>query len=71
MIDNKNIFSFPIGYHQFHKKQLFNFQLNRWYSLGYSKFEDLVEVGDRIKNFLSPTMVLFCLPSKLIPIMKN
>ncbi len=49
--NNKNIISFPVGYHQFHKKQLFNFQLNRWYSLGYFRFEDLVEVGDRIQNF--------------------
>ncbi len=44
-------FEFPIGYHKFHKKQLFNFQLNRWYSLGYARFEDMERVGKRIKNF--------------------
>ena len=26
---------FPVGYEKFHKKQHFNFQLNRWYSWGY------------------------------------
>jgi pimeloyl-ACP methyl ester carboxylesterase len=43
--------AFPIGYHKFHSKQLFNFQLNRWYSLGYARFEDMEEAGKRIKNF--------------------
>ncbi|MFH1195422.1 MAG: alpha/beta fold hydrolase [bacterium] len=51
MTDNKNIFTFPIGYNKFHKTQLFNFQLNRWYSLGYTNYEDLVDVGNRIKSF--------------------
>ncbi|MFC2169943.1 alpha/beta hydrolase [Acidobacteriota bacterium] len=45
-------FIFPVGYHQFHKDQLFNFQLNRWYSFGYARFEDLKEAGQRIKNFV-------------------
>jgi pimeloyl-ACP methyl ester carboxylesterase len=44
-------FAFPIGYHKFHNKQLFNFQLNRWYSLGYARLEDMTEVGKRIKTF--------------------
>ncbi len=42
---------FPIGYYQFHKKQLFNFQLNRWYSLGYARLKDMEEAGRRIKGF--------------------
>jgi len=42
---------FPVGYEKFHKKQLFNFQLNRPYSFGYARFEDLKEVGSRIKSF--------------------
>ena len=46
-----NEFVFPIGYHEFHKKQLFNFQLNRWYSLGYARFEDMERAGKKIKNF--------------------
>ena len=49
MIQNK--FTFPVGYHKFHKDQLFNFQLNRWYSLGYVRFVDMEEAGKKIKNF--------------------
>jgi pimeloyl-ACP methyl ester carboxylesterase len=44
-------FHFPVGYDQFHKDQVFNFQLNRWYSLGYARFEDMKEVGQRINTF--------------------
>jgi pimeloyl-ACP methyl ester carboxylesterase len=43
--------SFPVGYYKFHKKQLFNFQLNRWHSLGYARYDDMVEAGKRIRNF--------------------
>jgi pimeloyl-ACP methyl ester carboxylesterase len=42
---------FPIGYHKFHKKQLYNFQLNRLYTFGYARFEDLVEAGKKIHSF--------------------
>ncbi|MBN2431813.1 MAG: alpha/beta fold hydrolase [Acidobacteria bacterium] len=44
-------FLLPAGYHRFHKDQLFNFQLNRPYSLGYARREDLVEAGRRISSF--------------------
>ena len=44
-------FTFPVGYHDFHKDQLFNFQLNRWYSFGYARFEDMQEAGGRIESF--------------------
>ena len=44
-------FTFPVGYHQFHKDQLFNFQLNRPYSLGHARFDDLEEAGKRIGTF--------------------
>jgi len=44
-------FQFPVGYHQFHKDQVFNFQLNRWYSLGYARFEDIKEAGRSINTF--------------------
>src|SRR3989339_840615 len=47
----KQEFKFPVGYEKFHKKQLFNFQLNRPYSFGYARFEDLKEVGQKIKTF--------------------
>ena len=46
-----NTFEFPIGYHKFHKNRLFNFQLNRWYSFGYARFEDFVEAGRKINSF--------------------
>jgi pimeloyl-ACP methyl ester carboxylesterase len=49
--NTKSKFTFPVGYHEFHKNQLFNFQLNRWHSLGYARFEDMIEAGQRIKNF--------------------
>jgi len=38
---------FPVGYHQFHKNQVYNFQLNRFYSLGFTKFEDIEEIGKK------------------------
>lgn len=44
-------FIFPVGYEKFHKKQLFNFPLNRPYSFGYARYEDLKEVGQKIKTF--------------------
>lgn len=44
-------FTFPVGYLRFHKDQLFNFQLNRPYSLGYARSEDLKEAGKRIGTF--------------------
>lgn len=41
---------FPVGYHKFHKKQVFNFQLNRWHSIGFTRFEDMKEVGQKVKT---------------------
>ncbi len=35
-----NKISFPVGYYKFHKNQLLNFTLNRWYSIGYARYED-------------------------------
>ena len=49
--DNKSKFVFPVEYHEFHKDQGFNFQLNRWYSMGYARFEDMKEVGQKINSF--------------------
>ncbi len=46
-----NLFTFPVGYQHFHKKQLFNYQLNRWYSLGYLSYDDLKSSGAKIKTF--------------------
>ena len=44
-------FQFPVGYHRFHGRQLFNFPLNRWYSLGYTRLRDLEEAGRNVKSF--------------------
>ena len=44
-------FIFPVRYHKFHRDQVFNFQLNRWHSLGYARFEDMEEAGRRINSF--------------------
>ncbi len=43
--------TFPIGFHKFHKNQLFNFTLNRWHSIGYARLEDMVEAGKNIKEY--------------------
>lgn len=43
--------SFPVGYHRFHRKQLYNFQLNRWHAMGYARYEDMVAAGRRIRRF--------------------
>ena len=45
----KTKFDLPIGYHNFHKKQVYNFQFNRWYSLGFARFEDMKEAGEKTK----------------------
>ena len=42
---------FPVGYHEFNKDKAFNFQLNRWYSMGYARFEDVKTVGNRMQSF--------------------
>jgi hypothetical protein len=47
----KSKFTFPVGYHEFHKDKAFNFQRNRWYSFGYARFEDMAEAGQKINSF--------------------
>jgi pimeloyl-ACP methyl ester carboxylesterase len=49
--ERDDCFSFPVGYERFHKAQLFNYQLNRPYSLGYARLEDLKEAGRKIGTF--------------------
>ncbi len=41
----------PVGYHPFHRDPLFNYQLNRPYSLGSGRYRDLVEAGARVGSF--------------------
>jgi len=42
---------FPVGYYKFHKNRLFNFTLNRWYSIGYARYEDILEASKNIKKY--------------------
>jgi pimeloyl-ACP methyl ester carboxylesterase len=63
---NKTAFTFPVGYHPFHVEQLYNFQLNRWYSLGYARFEDMVEAGKRIRTFNEWKPVMLQLAEKAV-----
>lgn len=62
----KNEFIFPVGYHKFHKNQLFNFQLNRWLSLGYARFEDMEEAGKAITNFKTWKLAMLTLAEKAV-----
>ena len=47
-MNNETIF--PVGYHIFHTNKAYNYQLNRWYSLGFTKYEDISNLG-KIKTF--------------------
>jgi pimeloyl-ACP methyl ester carboxylesterase len=68
MLDpNRTRFTFPVGYHEFHKDQLFNFQLNRWHSLGYIRFEDMKYVGERIKTFRDWKAKMVKMAEKALP----
>lgn len=42
---------FPAGYYTFHKAPFINYQLNRWYSFGYARREDIEEIGAGIRSF--------------------
>lgn len=42
---------FPIGYYPFHKDEVFNYQLNRWHSLGLLPYEDIKDIGATINTF--------------------
>ena len=46
-----NEFIFPVGYNNFHKNRLFNFTMNRWFSIGYARQEDMFEAGKNIKKY--------------------
>jgi hypothetical protein len=41
----------PVGYLDFHSDEIINFQINRWYSLGYCREEDLRRAGEAIGGF--------------------
>jgi len=44
-------FTFPVGYHEFHQGKAYNFQLNRLFSFGFARVEDMEELGKRINSF--------------------
>jgi pimeloyl-ACP methyl ester carboxylesterase len=41
----------PVGFYNFHKDDLINFSLNRWYSLGYTRKTDIERAASKIKTF--------------------
>ncbi len=51
-------FDLPVGYHPFHRNQVFNFQLNTWHSFGYARYEDMVLAGQEIDSFETWTGVM-------------
>jgi pimeloyl-ACP methyl ester carboxylesterase len=54
-ISERTHFELPVGYHAFHPKQLFNFQLNRWHSLGYLPYDAMVAAGGKVSDFATWT----------------
>lgn len=52
MNDNKSLrHGFPAGYHKFHRKNLYNFQLNRLYNFAGADLVDLEEAAGNISSF--------------------
>ncbi|MFC1539999.1 alpha/beta hydrolase [Gemmatimonadota bacterium] len=47
---SKTEFTFPVGYQDFHKDKGYNFQLNRYYSMGLGRFEDMKAAGQKINS---------------------
>jgi len=43
--------NFPVGYENFTNNNLSNFCMNRWYSIGFARAEDLYEAGKNIKKY--------------------
>lgn len=54
----------PIGYYNFNKSKFINYQLNRWFSLGFARFEDIQDIGKKIKSF-NDYIIAFRLASEL------
>jgi pimeloyl-ACP methyl ester carboxylesterase len=59
-------FDFPAGYHTFNPVTIINFQLNRWYSLGYARFEDVKSAGVQIHTFDDWKQVMTDLAEKAV-----
>lgn len=45
--------TFPVGFHQFHKDEGINFQLNRFYSSGIISYDEIMDIGRRVTGFES------------------
>jgi len=54
----------PVGYYPFHENQLFNYNLNRWHSMGYARYRDMEEAGSRIKSVEDWKVVMLDLARK-------
>lgn len=48
---SNNEVTFPVGYFRFHDQKVFNYQLNRWHSIGLAKYDDCVNMAKEIKTF--------------------
>jgi len=48
---SENKVQFPKGYYPFHPQKVFNYQLNRWQSIGLARYDDCVSMGKEIKTF--------------------
>lgn len=49
-MSNTQNLQFPVGYYRFHSDGAFNFQLNRWHSLGIARKKDMEDAGNRIET---------------------
>ncbi len=56
--------AFPIGFVRFHRDKTYNYQLNRWYSLGLLRREDIEEVAGKIHSFASWKSEMLALAEK-------
>ena len=43
-------FQFPVGYYKLHSTKIVDYQLNRWYSMGYANLDDMREAASNIKT---------------------
>lgn len=59
-------FDFPVGFQPFHENNLFNFQLNRWYSIGIFPYDEVKKAAKRIQDFQDAKIVFKELAEKSI-----
>lgn len=51
-------FTFPVGYHKLHKTKIIDYQLNRWYALGYARLEDIRQAATQIRTLADWKLVM-------------